>query len=410
MIWQILQGDCIELMAQLAENSVDAVVTDPPYHLKNNGGGPSRKCSDNPYSRARAGASSRGFMGKRWDGGDIAFDPATWAAVLRVLKPGGFLLAFGGTRTYHRMACAVEDAGFEIRDQIGWLFGSGFPKSKNGDWGGTALKPGWEPVVLARKALDGTVEHSWRKHGTGALNIDGCRIAAEKSVGWGGGGSKLFEGGLDREGGCARPVEIGRWPANVIHDGSDEVLAAFPDAPGQQAQVTGDEPTANGFSGPVAYSGFLGRKASAAPRADGGSAARFFYCAKASRADRNAGLENPGPQLPTNCTLRQVETAELRGNIHPTVKPTALMRYLVRLVTPAGGLVLDPFAGSGSTGRGAVLEGMRFIGMDSDEEFGYVDIARARIAAAEQERAEELAAQRAAAAQTDLFAAAGASA
>jgi DNA modification methylase len=424
--WQILQGDCIELMARLTENSVDSIVTDPPYGI--------------------------GFMGKAWDHADIVqcaarragfaqppdkngdkrkaprralaeeagaydlsprgmrafheFSRAWGEQALRLLKPGGWLLSFASTRTYHRMVCGLEEAGFEIRDQIGWLFGSGFPKSRNGDWGGTALKPAWEPVVLARKPLAGTVEKNWREHGTGALNIDACRVDGP------GGVERAGEESQDRRytdrgatSFAATPGPrggdpLGRWPANVIHDGSEEVLAAFPDAPGQQAPARADGTRASN----AVYGSLRNITTHPAPRDDGGSAARFFYCAKASRADRNAGLENPGPQFKHGATLRDIENAERDGNIHPTVKPTALMRYLVRLVTPAGGLVLDPFAGSGSTGRAAVLEGMCFIGMDNDTKHGYVEIARARIAAAEQERAEEQAAEHAASAQIDLFA------
>lgn len=421
---RILNGDCIELMATLAENNIDAIVTDPPYGI--------------------------GFMGKAWDHADIVaraarragqaqppdrygnerkaprralaeeagaydltprgmrafeeFSRAWGEQALRVLKPGGHLLSFASTRTYHRMVAGLEDAGFEIRDQIGWLFGSGFPKSRNGEWGGTALKPAWEPIVLARKPLEGTVARNWAEHGVGGLNIDACRVP---------GVPEFFRSNMnDIRGGrfgasdgeyvaeAAEGNPLGRWPANVIHDGSDEVLAAFPIAPGQQGDLTGH--SRNRVSRGI-YGDMPAAK-DAIAREDSGSAARFFYCAKASRADRNAGMENPGPQLKTNCTLRQVETAQLRGNIHPTVKPTALMRYLCRLVTPAGGVVLDPFLGSGSTGRGAVLEGFDFVGIEKDVEHGYIAIAEARIAAAVAERAEYLAEQAASSSQIDLFA------
>lgn len=216
---------------------------------------------------------------------------------LRILKPGGHLLAFAGTRTQHRMAVNIEDAGFEIRDMIAWVYGSGFPKSHN----------------------------------------------------------------------------------IVIHDGSAEVLSAFPDAPGQQGAVSGSEPTANGFSGSVKYSGMLGRIKSLPPRCDAeSSAARFFYCAKASRKDRNEGLADSGIQFRHGTTLRKVESAETKANNHPTVKPVNLMRYLCRLVTPSGGVILDPFMGSGSTGKAAKLEGFGFIGIE--RELAYIEIARARIA------------------------------
>ncbi len=324
-------GNCLEVMRGIASNSVDAVVTDPPYGLS--------------------------FMGRRWD-----YDvPSTeiWAECLRVLKPGGYLLAFAGTRTQHRMAVRIEDAGFEIRDMIAWVYGSGFPKSHNGPWGGTALKPALEPITVARKPLHGTVEANWREHGTGALNTEDCGVGARFSQG-------------------------GRWPANLIHDGSDEVLAAFPVAPGQQGDLRGHSRDRVSLG----IYGDMGAARDAIARADGGSAARFFYCAKATNVDRDAGLEGfnksaagmvsntSGQHLTRRDEGYQVAT---RANHHPTVKPTDLMRYLCRLVTPRGGLVLDPFAGSGSTGRAALMEGFQFIGIELDPE--YAAIAEARIRA-----------------------------
>lgn len=326
MRYALHHGDCIETMRGMADASVDAIVTDPPYHLTNAGGGPAGKGQDTPFARARAGASSTGFMGQEWDGGDIAFQAETWREALRVLKPGGHLLAFGGSRTYHRLAAAIEDAGFEIRDQIMWIYGSGFPKSHNldGAWSGwgTALKPAHEPICVARKPLRDTVAVNVLAHGTGALNIERCRVG---------------DAG-------------GRWPANVIHDGSEEVLQAFPDAKGQQGDLkeTGRPRLSLGRFGDMAPP-----RAHRARVETETSAARFFYCAKASKADRGA------------------------ENIHPTVKPTDLMRYLCRLVTPPGGLVLDPFMGSGSTGKAAILEGFRFVGCELQPE--YIEIARARI-------------------------------
>ena len=364
MSMRILQGDCREVLKTLPDCSVDSIVTDPPYHLttgKKGGTGEASASLKTPHGRARV---TTGFMGMTWDGGDVAQDPAMWAECLRVLKPGGYLLAFSGTRTYHRMAVAIEDAGFEIRDQIGWLYGSGFPKSHNGEWGGTALKPAWEPICMARKALAGTVEANWRQHGTGALNIDGCRIGTE--------GGSTTPSGMDRfnagnaakgyrpagyaQGTPEAPEPAGRWPANVIHDGSDEVVAAFPEAEGAQGNVRGSEPSRTGGDGTACYGKFNGRVAQEA-RKDSGSAARFFYCAKADRADRNEGNVN---------------------NVHPTVKPTDLMRYLCRLVTPAGGVVLDPFMGSGSTLKAAELEGFSGIGIELSPD--YIAIARRRIA------------------------------
>ncbi len=290
---ELLHGDCLDRLRELPNCSVDACVTDPPYGLS--------------------------FMGKAWDydvpGADV------WREVLRVLKPGGHLLAFAGTRTQHRMAVQIEDAGFEIRDMIAWVYGSGFPKSRNldGDWQGwgTALKPALEPITVARKPLTGTVAANVLEHGTGAINVDGCRVGTCKNVPasvskkapancYG----KFKESG-ETPGVGGHDPNIGRWPANLIHDGSDELCALLSDA------------------------------------------ARFFYCAKASKADRG------------------------EGNGHPTVKPTELMRYLCRLVTPPSGVVLDPFMGSGSTGKAAVLEGFRFIGIEREAE--YLEIARGRI-------------------------------
>ena len=336
--WEILEGDCRAVVKTLADASVDAIVTDPPYEL--------------------------GFMSKGWDKTGVANDVAVWAECLRVLKPGGYLLAFSGTRTYHRMVCAAEDAGFEIRDQLAWVYGSGFPKSHNGPWGGTALKPAWEPVVMARKPLIGTVEENWIVHGTGALNVERCRVETDENLNGGayaekGGRSESFSlhggSGMNVPGkttGKEFVQPAGRWPANLIHDGSDEVLAVFPQAPGQQG-VTGKRTQG------VCYSTVAENGEGVPPRADAGTAARFFYCAKASRRDRGD------------------------GNMHPTVKPTDLMRWLVRLVTPAGGVVLDPFTGSGSTGKAAMLEGFRFIGCELNPD--YIKLAEARIAAAQAE-------------------------
>lgn len=388
---RILEGDCLDLMRELPDCSVDSIVTDPPYGL--------------------------GFMGKGWDHSVPGVD--YWREALRVLKPGGHLLAFGGTRTYHRMACAVEDAGFEIRDSIMWVYGSGFPKSLDvskaidkaagarghdstrfnavgqqgerttgGDkfrsdhpdyvkprgvtadaqqwegWG-TALKPAHEPIIMARKPLIGTVAANVLAHGTGALNIDGCRVAGESTrrhnsaeMGYHGGNlASEYQTGSDS----------GRWPANLIHDGSDAVVAEFPANAGAASPVRGTEASHTGAPCTNCY-GEYGRVPGTF-HADSGSAARFFYCAKASKSDRNEGLE------------AAIDRALARAaNNHPTVKPAALMRYLCRLVTPPGGTVLDPFAGSGSTGKAAALEGFGFIGMELDAD--YATIARARIAAA----------------------------
>lgn len=408
-------GDCMDVLKTIGDASVDSIVCDPPYHLTqaSRGGHARTNNPDMPHGRHRIG--DKGFMGKVWDGGDIAHRVEMWAECLRVLKPGGHLLAFSGTRTQHRMVCAIEDAGFEVRDQIGWLYGSGFPKSKNldGDWDGwgTALKPSWEPICFARKPFAGSVAANVMQHGTGALNIDACRVPsgadhAEKCASVVGlasnrNGNAYGEWTGEREDSYST---LGRWPANIIHDGSPEVLNAFPVVHGAgKARTAGEGSHAGGAS-------MFGVGAPAMRFGDAGSAARFFYCAKASREDRNEGVGGSDtPAVGTKATMRDRETAdwqERNGNHHPTVKPTDLMAYLCRLVTPPNGLVLDPFMGSGSTGKAAMREGFRFIGIDMTPE--YVDIAKARIqfeiervmqerARAEQERIE-------AARQPDMFA------
>jgi hypothetical protein len=288
-------------------------------------------------------------MGKRWD-----YDvPSTeiWAECLRVLKPGGYLLAFAGTRTQHRMAVRIEDAGFEIRDMLAWMYGSGFPKSHNLDgehqgWG-TALKPAMEPITMARKPFKATVAQNVQEWGTGAINIDGCRIGEEEIKTCAKVPGKSFNSLAPVSGfnGCEESTHLGRWPANVMHDGSAEILQGM------------------------------------------GEAARFFYTPKACKDDRDDGCEMmDAKQYSHDGRDKRLENAYQRNdskahNFHPTVKPTDLMRYLCRMVTPTGGIVLDPFTGSGSTGRGAVLEGFRFIGCEMDAD--YITIAKARILAAE---------------------------
>jgi DNA modification methylase len=491
MTFFVHHGDCREVMATLDAESVDAVVCDPPYGLS--------------------------FMGKGWDHGVPGEE--FWTEALRVAKPGAHLLAFGGTRTYHRLACAIDDAGWEIRDCVMWVYGSGFPKSHDvskaidkmdaaeeqkarrhrftawvrstgatarqideatgtrmgshytthptqpaimtrehleqcrhllrdvpqwvereadvrsveskafasrevvdtremrdtkqvriscaasaagydstsrvvvpitapatdaarqwSGWG-TALKPAWEPIIVARKPLVGTVAENVLTHGTGAINVDGCRVSGEStvrpnnkaSIGYGG-SDVSFASGSDN----------GRWPANLIHDGSEEVVGLFPQ------QHSGANPSRRGSQKfRNSFGEFQGNEECVSHRgADSGSAARFFYCAKASKADRDEGCEGLAERL----TMRYGEKAQgplpqrtpskpvPQRNHHPTVKPTALMRYLCRLVTPPGGVVLDPFTGSGSTGKAAVSEGFDFVGIEREAE--YVEIARARIAAA----------------------------
>jgi site-specific DNA-methyltransferase (adenine-specific) len=334
-----------------------AVVTDPPYHFGSivkrfakTGGGDRTASRVGAYTR-----HARGFMGKEWDGGDIAFRPETWALVGSVMLPGAHLVAFAGTKGAHRMACAIEDAGFEIRDTLAWLYGSGFPKSHNqkGEWEGwgTALKPAYEPIVLARWPMaEKTVAGNLAELRCGAINIDGCRIEAN-------GRPQRDKIGNDRTTnvyGAGRnttvangSTDLGRWPANVVHDGSAEVVAAFPHSDGQQRDVTGREQshvTKN------AYGHFERGGSGHAARNDSGSAARFFYSAKADADDR-------------------------LGSKHPTVKPVDLMRWLVRLVTPKGGRVLDPFAGSGTTGMACMAEGFDCTLIEREAEYA-ADIER----------------------------------
>jgi site-specific DNA-methyltransferase (adenine-specific) len=370
--WQTHHGDCLQVLRGMADASVDSIVTDPPYGLS--------------------------FMGKRWDY-DVPSEEI-WRECLRVLKPGGHLLAFAGTRTQHRMAVRIEDAGFEIRDMIAWVYGSGFPKSHNldGKWKGwgTALKPALEPVTMARRAVAGTVAANVLEHGTGGLNVDGCRIETGEIRP----AFKYFETGCKSRysGGIKGGAQVGvktqgRWPANLIHDGSEEAVAPFP------ATSSGVLAPHHKRSQPKKVNTFgdwkddVGSTFEGAPTyGDSGTAARFFYCAKANKADRDEGCERiakkQNANWPQNLDGNDERGAAPRSNNHPTVKPTALMRYLCRLVTPPGGTVLDPFMGSGSTGKAAVLEGFHFIGIEREAE--YVEIAKARIGAAESERSQML--------------------
>jgi DNA modification methylase len=381
---RLVTGDCRIVLPTLEADSFTACVCDPPYEL--------------------------GFMGKRWDGTGVAFDPATWREVWRVLKPGAYLLAFGGTRTYHRMVCAIEDAGFEIRDCIMWIYGSGFPKSldvskaldkaageqrerirgvrsgvvastyaqdawskefkdsvlssdpitplahKWSGWG-TALKPACEPIVLARKPLIGTVVANVQEHGTGALNIDGCRIACSDKAKFPAGvvseTEGVYGGGNGRYADRSRTEDnspLGRWPANIIHDGSEEVLAGFPQtASGLRLPHHNDNGKESGTFG-----AYKGAQRNQSYGGDSGSAARFFYCAKASRSERG------------------------EGNKHPTVKPLALMEYLVRLVSvPEGNRILDPFAGSGTTLLACYNAFHEAVGIDLEAD--HVDIGSGRV-------------------------------
>lgn len=345
-------GDCLEVMRTMPDNSIDSVVTDPPYGIS--------------------------FMGKKWD-----YDVPTvevWKECWRVLRPGGHILVACGTRTQHRMAVNIEDAGFEIRDLIAWVYGSGFPKSLNvGNGFGTALKPAMELWTLARKPLEGTVANNVLTHGTGALNIDGCRVGTEVET-WPAtrGYSRQDTGSPIKETQPTGAPPTGRFPANFIHDGSDEVLAGFPVT--TSGKVTSDKDAYG--NGSMFLNGVSNQNNQ---HGDSGSAARFFYCAKASKRDRNEGLDGfdakDKPTLNGYARPSEGRTAPKNGspqqNHHPTVKPTELMRYLCRLITPPNGTVLDPFMGSGSTGKGSVMEGFNFIGIEREAE--YVAIAEARI-------------------------------
>lgn len=413
-----VHGDMRKVLREMAQRGIliDACVTDPPYHLTSivdrfgaKNAAPAKYGTDGAFARA-----SKGFMGQTWDGGDIAMRPETWRAVFDVLRPGAHLVAFGGTRTWHRIACAIEDAGFELRDTICWLYGTGFPKShdvaksidkaargvphggsdptsvnhgkfKGGcsddnpvgrgfgagpgrfmaeagethvlrglvdsalpwqGWG-TALKPGFEPIILARKPLIGTVAQNVLTHGTGAINIDACRIGsttrtvASKPRAERTGFIKGFVAGT-----TSVEYDHGRWPANVIHDGSDEVEAAF--------AACGDK--GGGFGvrgGKRQQTGFGMGAGGAVGFGDNGTASRFFYCAKANKHDR-------------------------AGSNHPTVKPLALIRYLAKLITPPNGTIIDPFAGSGTTLEAAHETGFWAIGIENEE--GYMSDIRKRIA------------------------------
>ena len=421
---RLINGDCLDVMREMDACSVDSIVTDPPYALTQNkrgGSGDSSLNIDSPAGRSRI-STGGGFMGKEWD--SKLPGPEIWTEALRVAKPGAYLLAFGGTRTHHRLACAIEDAGWEICDCIMWVFGSGFPKSLNiskaidkaagverevvgqkqgkrgqnlntlsrpsgndtddangcGAYGtgakqitcdiditapatdaakqwdgwGTALKPAYEPIIVARKPLDGTYANNVTKHGVGGINIDGCRVPvgdetisvpqSDPSMRAGVVGSDLGFTNADKEQFQAaqrasgeKTQELGRWPANLVHDGSDEVVGLFPDT--KSGGKTGGEAFAGKSEGDPFASGWN----HGATHGDSGSAARFFYCSK-------------------------VSTAERAGTKHPTVKPIDLMRWLVRLVTPKNGTTLDPFMGSGSTIIACHEEGMNAIGIEKDEE------------------------------------------
>lgn len=385
-VLQLHNGDCFEVLKNLANNSIDAVVTDPPYGL-NSKEPDMAEVLKHWLVGDDAPVKGSGFMGKAWD--RFVPGPSVWREVFRVLKPGGYLLSFFGSRTYDMGTLAIRLAGFEIRDQIMWVYGSGFPKSLNvekateeAQWAGwgTALKPAHEDVTVARKPLVGTVAANVLSHGTGGLNIDRCRVPTDDQVKGGSCGLLSHQrDNTDYPSTDWAQSEEGRWPANLVHDGSAEVLAAFPDAKGQQGALTGSEPS--GKMGAANCYGKMDRRHESVPRiASSKSAARFFYCAKASKYDRNYGLS--GEDIASGDLVGRAEgsagTQSPRAgagrttgskNPHPTVKPIALMRWLVRLVTPPGGRVLDPFMGSGSTGVATALEGFRFTGIEIDPQF-----------------------------------------
>jgi len=431
MTYKILHGNNLDILPTLADNSIDSIVTDPPYEL--------------------------GFMGKKWDSSGIAYSVELWQQCLRVLKPGGHLLSFGGTRTYHRVAVAIEDAGFELRDSIAWLYGSGFPKSlniaKNIDkamgvesevvgtrlaqgsarkikgtnsaankipnsgslefdetvieitkptsseaqqwqgWG-TALKPAFEPVIVARKPIEGTVANNVLKWGTGGLNIDGSRIGTE-TISTHNAPKGSFAGGEPDRGSDTSSYKehTGRWPANIILDPYtaellDEQSGITKSSAHKRISQQSHSPSMENPLG--AHVGF--------GVDDTGGASRFFYVAKASKRDRNEGLEELplgqskfGNQKETvEGSLNSKHRGEPRQNFHPTVKPTSLMEYLIKLVTPPNGTVLDPFTGSGSTGKAAILQGFDFIGIEMTEEYlpiieGRLKHAEAMVAEAKQQ-------------------------
>ena len=417
-------GDSNEVLEQLTD--IDSCVTDPPYGLS--------------------------FMGKSWDY-DVP-QKELWEKVFASLKNGSHLLSFFGSRTYHRGAIPIEDAGFEIRDQLMWLYGSGFPKSHNigkavdklqgnerevvesnnriasslgnkinmdgglaqkdykytkgkskyEGWG-TALKPAHEPIVMARKPFKGTVAENVLEHGTGGINIDECRVETDDklSIGSNKRDNANVNFGMKDNKEEQKQHEQGRFPANVMHDGSDLVQEIFPKT-GKSSGGRSYQNTNQMYSG--GWADEMGNKTDPG-FGDEGTAARYFYCPKASKKDRDEGLDMIDEKAMAwsnqakaelkrgNLNFRNADgdtakhnKVQMRKNTHPTVKPTELMRYLCRLVTPKGGIVLDPFMGSGSTGKAAILEGFHFVGIELDPE--YFEIACARIEKAVQDKNKEL--------------------
>jgi site-specific DNA-methyltransferase (adenine-specific) len=360
--WRIIEGDCRDVLAELDADSVDAIVTDPPYHLTqlSRGGSPRMNDPATPFGRHRL--ADRGFMGQTWDGGDIAQRVDLWEALLRVLKPGGYLLAFGGTRTAHRMMCAIEDAGFRIQDTIAWIHAQGFPK------GPQQLKPAFEPITVAYKP------------GPRVLQIDAARIGTEYITAQGGGRNDRLRiygngKGIPAIEAGSNP-HFGRWPANVALDEcAAQLLDGMSGASRSQSSMRGVRYRGiygpdTGPSGPDTLRGYD----------DAGGASRFFYTAKASRAERDLGLESLPLQdrdiFGDDEWGRRERAIAPSRNTHPTVKPLSLMQWLVRLVTPPGGVILDPFMGSGTTGLAAIRQGFAFVGIEREPE--YIEQARGR--------------------------------
>ena len=367
----IINGNNIEELKKFDDNYFDSIVTDPPYEI--------------------------GFMGKSWDASGIANNPEMWSECLRVLKPGGYLLSFSATRTYHRMAVAIEDSGFEVRDMIEWVYGSGFPKSlnihkQNGlcpeGWG-TALKPAHEPICMARKPLaESTVAQNVLKYGTGGINIDESRVEANEELGRN--NNARTEGTsyvVQKETMRIDNSNGKRFPANLIHDNSEEVRECFPETGKGGHPQKANESENNCLSGKN-----YARERDSRINTDSGNASRFFksiiYQAKASKSERNKGCEGLEDVIEHGHYAQDEWSRNNMGNTpdakreptknnHPTVKPVALMEYLIKMVTPTNGIVLDPFMGSGSTGVACVLNDFEFVGIDLDKD--YCEIARARI-------------------------------
>ena len=396
--YKLICGNSIEELKQFPDNHFDSIVTDPPYEL--------------------------GFMGKSWDSTGIAYNEELWSECFRVLKPGGHLIAFSGSRTYHRMAVAIENSKFEIRDQMMWIYGTGFPKSlniskaidkkfgaereiiginktnltvyqaigetntsgtinitapsteqaKQWDGWGTALKPAHEPMVLARKPLsEKTVAENVLKWGVGGLNIDGCKVGSEirttpiNSLDKREDEDSLFDSLHTHIQRKRIELNTGRFPANLIHDGSEEVESVFPNSKGARSQ--NNNSNINIYQGQSLHNSNSTLNGFREWYNDSGSASRYFYCAKASKKDRNDGFKDG--------SVEDKFTTKPSANNHPTVKPTDLMAYLCRLVTPPNGLILDPFNGSGSTGKAAMRENFNYVGIDLSQE--YLDISKARI-------------------------------